>query len=97
VTAIISAGNMMTVGVINELKAHRRHVPSDVAVVGFGDPKVAENYTPKITSVSLMSSQVALLTINLYKLILDGRVTEPVRTYITPKIIVRDSCGGRVG
>lgn len=48
-TAIFSTNNLMTLGVLQELKEQGLHIPTDMAVVGFDDLEWAELVQPPLT------------------------------------------------
>jgi len=50
-SAIFAASDEMAIGVISELRAHGRLVPTDVSVIGFDDMIFANAYEPPLTTV----------------------------------------------
>lgn len=49
--AVFAASDLMALGALAELRRQRRHVPSDVAVVGFEDSVLARHTNPPLTTV----------------------------------------------
>lgn len=91
--AVISASDLIAMGVIHALQDRGLTVPRDVAVVGFDDIASAAHVNPPLTTVR-QDTRVAgeLLVGNVIKLI-EGEAVES--TLIAPRLMVRVSCGGQ--
>jgi DNA-binding LacI/PurR family transcriptional regulator len=92
--AVISASDLIAMGVIHALQDRGLSVPRDVAVVGFDDIASAAHLNPPLTTVR-QDTRLAgeLLVGNVIKLI-EGETVDS--TLIAPQLVVRSSCGGQV-
>jgi len=92
--AVISASDLIAMGVIHALQDRGLTVPRDVAVVGFDDIASAADFNPPLTTAR-QDTRLAgeLLVGNLIKLI-DGEAVES--TLMAPQLVVRASCGGQM-
>jgi DNA-binding LacI/PurR family transcriptional regulator len=89
VTAIVSANNLMSLGVLQALgtSAHR------IAMVGFDDPFWAETVDPALTVVAQPTRTMAERAVELLFERMSGQREEPVREIFDVELRVRDSCG----
>ena len=99
-TALMASNDLSCLGAMRQLSAAGRHVPEDVAVIGFDDILDARSNAPALTTVRNPSFQLgyqAVLTL-LDAIRGDRRRSELARVIIPPRLIVRQSCGcGRAG
>jgi DNA-binding LacI/PurR family transcriptional regulator len=89
--AVFAASDPMAFGAMRAIKDSGRHIPDDVAVVGFDGSPAAGNTAPPLTTVSqpaeAMGRHMARL---LLALIAGERVDEP-GVILLPELVVRDS------
>lgn len=90
---IFAASDLIAIGAMRSLQEAGLHVPRDVSVVGFDDIPAASYVNPGLTTVHQDTVRAGeMLVKNLIKLI-EG---EPVESLLLPpKLVVRQSCGGR--
>ncbi|MGH8193657.1 MAG: LacI family DNA-binding transcriptional regulator [Woeseiaceae bacterium] len=90
---IFAASDLIAIGAMRSLQEAGLHVPGDVSVVGFDDIPAASYVNPGLTTVHQDTVRAGeMLVKNLIKLI-EG---EPVESLLLPpKLVVRQSCGGR--
>jgi DNA-binding LacI/PurR family transcriptional regulator len=85
--------DVMSIAIMEYLRASGRIVPDDVSVVGYDDIQLAAYCSPRLTTIRQHIDQGgALLVARLLDLI-EGRDTESVT--LNAELIVRDSCGAR--
>jgi DNA-binding LacI/PurR family transcriptional regulator len=91
--AVISASDLIAMGVIHALQDRGLVVPRDVAVVGFDDIASAAHFNPPLTTAR-QDTRLAgeLLVGNVIKLI-EGEAVES--TLMAPRLVVRASCGSQ--
>ncbi len=89
--AVFGASDLIAMGAIKALENQGRHVPKDVAVIGFDDIPAASYINPSLTTIQQNTTVAGeLLVENLLKLI-EG---ESIESMLLPAtLIVRDSCG----
>lgn len=93
-TAIFAHNDRTAVTVLQWLRSAGLRVPADVAVVGFANLNLATIVTPALTTVDYDLREMGRLAA---KALLDrqeGKVSEPQQIVLTPRLIVRESCGG---
>jgi LacI family transcriptional regulator len=95
--ALLVGNNMLTLGALQALRAARRRVPQDVAIVAFDDPFWAELVQPALTA---LAQPVRAMTASAVRLLLDnieGRRREPQRIVFRFDLKIRDSSGVKRG
>jgi LacI family transcriptional regulator len=99
VTAIFASSDMMAFGAIEALKELGYRVPEDIAVVGFDDIEAAKLYNPALTTIHQqgykMGEEAARMLINIIRD--ESNNKTPVNIRIPVWLIVRESCGARLG
>jgi LacI family transcriptional regulator len=91
--AIVAANDQMAIGVMHALAGAGRHVPDDVAVVGFDDISLARHLSPSLTSVRQPSRQLGALAVEILVDVIERRFP-PSRDMVLPtQLKVRSSCG----
>jgi len=91
IDAIVTASDMIAIGVIKALKEQGLAVPQDIAVVGYDDISIARFTSPPLTTVRQDTNLAGeLLVNNLVRLIAGDKVEASV---MPAKIVVRESCG----
>lgn len=92
-TAILSANNNMTAGILRACRDLNIHIPKDVSVVGYGDLEYTWNLiTPSVTVVTQSPLTVGRSAAELVLKRLTA-IDEVPRThlFITPELVVRES------
>ena len=95
VTALVVGNNLMAIGALRALAAHRRRVPEDVAVVALDDPFWAGLVQPPLT---VLAQPVRKMTDAAMRMLLDrigGNAEPPQHQRFPFELEVRGSCGTR--
>ena len=91
VDAVFAASDLMAAGALRALLDSGRHVPDDVAVIGFDDSQAAVLASPKLTTVrqpiEAMGRELASMLVNQ---ITSGEA-EPKNVVLDTKLILRES------
>jgi LacI family transcriptional regulator len=92
-TAIVAANNKMTIGAMKALRESGRHVPKDIALVGFDDFEWADSFEPRLTVIAQPCHQMGVRAISeLVKRMKNG--DKRARTIRLPaELKIRSSCG----
>lgn len=93
VTAVFSAGNQISLGILKALKEENIKVPSDLSIVSFDDHNYLELlYTP-LTTVSHMNENLGQRALALlFGIIEEGYSKEIATGYLLPtKLVIRES------
>jgi LacI family transcriptional regulator len=90
---IFAANDEMASGIVNAATAQGIQVPSELAVVGFDDTRIARMTHPSLTTVRVPMAQMGATAIDLLgKRLLDAEAA-PTRVSLQPDLVVRNSCG----
>lgn len=87
--AIFAANDGMALGALWALRAAGRTIPDDVAVAGFDDVPLARYLG--LTTVRVPLDELGGQAVSRLVAQLEGRVSEPVETYIVPELVVRET------
>ena len=91
--AIVSANNMMTLGVLRGMRELGVRAPDDVALVCFDDFEWADLVSPSLTAMRQRLDRMGTRSL---ELLLD-RLEQPERPYVKeqvpPELMIRESCG----
>ena len=93
-TAYVCRTDYIAIGLCRGLREEGLRVPEDVAVVGQGDLEVSAYMTPALTTLATPHEEVAETVMNLMlELLQGGACPRPQKVTLTPRLIVRESCG----
>ncbi len=92
--AIFAVTDVMAIGAMQALTDSGKRVPEDVSVVGFDDLPRAAWVTPSLTTIQQNTREAGEGVVELIADLIEGKAAESVQ--MEPKLIVRDSCGGKV-
>lgn len=92
-TAWFVANNMMTLGALNAIHDRGKHIPDDIAIVGFDDMPWSISLNPPLTVVAQPTLEIGQLASNM----LLERIEQPElpsrMVVLDTKLIIRASCG----
>jgi len=92
-TALFSANNAMTVGMLRGLRDLKIRVPEDIAVGAFDDFEWADLMSPRLTTVAQPIPEIGSLATKLLLRRIDG-YSGPTERHAIPSIVRRrESCG----
>jgi LacI family transcriptional regulator len=92
-TAIISANNKMTIGVVRALKAIGRRIPKDIALAAFDDFEWADCFEPCLTAQAQPCQEMGVRAIKLLLRRIKTPQRRPVTIVLEPELKLRHSCG----
>jgi LacI family transcriptional regulator len=92
-TAIISANNQMTIGMVRALKAIGRRIPKDVAIAAFDDFEWADTFDPTMTVLAQPCQEMGIRAIKLLVRRIKTLQRRPVTIVLEPELKIRHSCG----
>ena len=92
-TAVVTAGAMLAVGVLQEAQHRRLDVPADLAIVGYADVEVTKSTHPPLTMVSLPTFDVGVAAMSTMQRMMAGSREEPERRTFAGTLEIRESCG----
>jgi len=95
-TAIFAHNDRTAVIVLGWLRSVGLGVPSDMALVGFANLNLATIVTPTLTTVEYGLRETGRLAAKALIDRVEGKTAEPQQIVLTPRLIVRESSGGRL-
>jgi len=96
-TAVVIGSSELTIVALAVIREHGLSIPSDISVVGYGDPKWYELTTPPLTAVRLPIEALAASTAELVfaRIAAQARPGDPApapsKLRIRPELIARGS------
>jgi DNA-binding LacI/PurR family transcriptional regulator len=92
-TAVVTSGAMLAVGVLQEARQRGLDVPADLAIVGYADVDVTKSTHPPLTMVSLPAFDVGLAAMTALQRKIAGEPQGPQRSLFDGRLEIRESCG----
>ncbi|MBN2547114.1 MAG: substrate-binding domain-containing protein [Spirochaetes bacterium] len=92
IEAIVTVSDLISIGVIKELKRRNIRVPKDIAVAGFNNKEEGIEITPQMTSIDLQFSESGKMGISTLISIINKKQVPDI-IYTPTKLVVRESCG----
>jgi DNA-binding LacI/PurR family transcriptional regulator len=94
-TAVQCYNDLMALGALKSIRAHRLQVPEDISVVGFDDIAAAAHANPPLTTVEQPKSYMGSLAMRTLRELIDRRVGMGGGgfTLVESRLIVRDTTG----
>jgi len=93
-TAVFTVNNLVALGAIEAVRAHKLEVPDDVALVCFDDIEYASRLYPFLTVMAQPAETLGTLGTQLLLERIEGRAPEQQRVVVLPaQFVVRQSCG----
>jgi DNA-binding LacI/PurR family transcriptional regulator len=88
VDAVIAASDLIAMGVLRALRNAGICVPADIAVIGFGDERIAARSEPPLTSIAHNATQMGIELARLMVAVLEGQ-PHAGRFIMPPRLVVR--------
>lgn len=93
-SAIFAASDLLTVGVLRQLKRMRVRIPDGIALAAFDDFDAATLITPQVTVVRQPVAELGRDAVSLLLERIEGRNTSVGRQHVLKtELILRESCG----
>jgi len=89
-SAVITAEDILAVGVLKKLEHASLKVPDDIAVVGFNNSIISECTNPALTSID---NKVEAISSNAVKIMIDALEGKniPFKTVVMPELVIRNT------
>jgi LacI family transcriptional regulator len=91
---VVCYNDYTAIGIVLELFARGRRVPRDVAVAGFDDLPIGNQFAVGITTYALPAQEMARQAVRVMRERIDAPTAPPVRVVVPGRLIVRESTGG---
>jgi DNA-binding LacI/PurR family transcriptional regulator len=92
-TAVFAAGEVFTVGVVQEARARGLELPSQLAVIGYTDYPTATLMQPPLTMVSVPAGRAGAKAMRTLQALIAGTKPSPQRIVLDTELVIRASCG----
>jgi LacI family transcriptional regulator len=93
VDAVFAANDPMAVGALRAIRDAGRHVPSDIAVIGFDNIVWADTTDPPLTTVNIHKEEIGLFAARRLLEIIQKGPQVPVDIQVKNELVIRCSCG----
>ena len=90
-TAVITALDVLAVGVMHFLRDQGLSVPDDVSVTGYEDGLLSEHILPRLTSVNSKKPELGRQASRILANRIENPRAKPVRVIIPPELVIRES------
>jgi LacI family transcriptional regulator len=91
---VICYNDYTAIGIVLELFARGRRVPRDLAVAGFDDLPIGNQFAIGITTFSLPAEEIARHAVRVMRERIAAPTAPPARVIVPGRLIVRESTGG---
>lgn len=92
-TAVLASNDESALGALQALKEAGRHIPQDVALIGFDDRLESAVQEPALTSVHIPLFKMGYQALELLYQHLTGHADLPARVKVPTRLVTRESCG----
>lgn len=90
-TLVITASDLIAIGVIKALDQHGIRVPEDVSVVGYGDVPAAAYFTPALTTVRMPAHDLGVEAVKAVLRMVENPGIRHIKLAMDSEFIARDS------
>ena len=96
-TAIIAFNDQMALGAIKQLKQMGLHLPDDMAIIGCDNQFFCPYTDPPLTSIDLHPEEMTQSAVRELLVAREGNRTQSFSMMREATLIVRESCGAKLG
>jgi DNA-binding LacI/PurR family transcriptional regulator len=93
-TAVVAYNDLMALGALHAIRAHRLHVPEDISVIGIDDISMAAHANPPLTTIAQPKYRMGRVAMRILRQMIKGQPPpEDGYTLMESPLIVRESTG----
>ena len=93
-TAVVAYNDLMALGALHAIRAHRLHVPQDISVIGIDDISMAAHANPPLTTIAQPKYRMGRVAMRILRQMINGQPPpEDGYTLMESPLIVRESTG----
>ena len=92
-TAIFATNDFIARETLKALSAQKLSVPKDISLIGFDNQKFSEDLVPPLTTIAQPFKDIGRKAAQILLAKIRGEQNEVVQETLSPKLIVRQSCG----
>ncbi len=95
ITAIFAFNDLIAAGTLRACVDLKRHVPNDVAIIGWDDSSLASLLTPTLSTLRIAKRDLGAAAMRILTQLMNGeQLLEPCRQIIQPELLLRQSTVG---
>lgn len=92
-SAVFAAGEVLTLGAMQEARERGLDIPGELAIIGYTDPPSATLVDPPLTMVSVPARQAGMQAMQTLNALIAGTRQRPQRVVLDTELVIRASCG----
>jgi DNA-binding LacI/PurR family transcriptional regulator len=92
-TAIFAISDMLALGAMQAIKKMGRHIPGDIALIGFNNIPAGELVEPALSSVASPTQQMGREAMKILQALIAGKKPPHRQITFPTTLVVRESCG----
>jgi LacI family transcriptional regulator len=91
---VVAYNDLMALGALHAIRAHRLHVPEDISVIGIDDISMAAHTNPPLTTIAQPKYRMGRVAMQILRQMINGQPPpEDGYTLMESPLIVRESTG----
>ena len=90
-TAVIGVNDIAAIGAMNAIKEFGLNIPGDISVVGFDDIDLANETTPKLTTLKVKKKLLGKIAVQRLLDIVNNGKSYTYKVLINPELVIRES------
>lgn len=94
--AVFTATDVMAIAAMDVIQKNALHVPEDIAVAGFDNSSHGSVIKPALTTATQPYYEMGMNAMEVLKTMIEGRHPGALKVMVPCKLIVRESCGGKI-
>jgi LacI family transcriptional regulator len=94
--AVFCQSDMMAAGAMRAIKEAGKHIPEEIAIVGFDDIPVAQELNVPLTTIKQHINRFGVKAVELLTDLVENGIKPARRMILDTELIVRDSCGSKL-
>jgi len=95
--AIVACNDLMAIGALSAIQERGFRVGIDIAVTGFDDTTMAEHSHPPLTTINQPVYKIGGMVTEMLIHKIQGKPNEMDQILLQPSLVIRQSCGEKVG
>ena len=86
-----AAGDNCALGLMTVIKDHGKHIPNDIAIIGFDDLRIARLSTPTLTTIRQPLEKIADAAFHMATVEREEILRKPKKLVFHPELVIRQS------
>jgi DNA-binding LacI/PurR family transcriptional regulator len=92
-TAVFTIADMLALGVMKTLRKAGFRIPDQVALASLDDIPLADLVAPGLTTVSLPVRKLGVESMQMLRILIEGKQPSPKQVTLSARLVIRQSCG----